>query len=287
MRGGIDHLVVVVVYADSLAQCPTLDCLQTLDAGQRERMHLYVYINGRVDLRPELQSRFGGGFGRVSLAYDGRNRGIVYAYRQAILEAGPGVQWITLLDQDSRFDARLFAWREGEDLAPDPLVVALAPVVRDARGGRQVSPFRVFLGRALPFSAPRGFPVCINSMTTFRAAFLVRLAPSFPVGFFLDAFDVWLFHQMYRQGVGLRIMADQIVEQALSLSDAPPDEVFWAREVMALINSTKISPAFLPLAAARFSWRLVRVSWREKTLRYLHLMQNYRQYRHLIRELSL
>jgi len=278
-------LVIVVIYAGSLDECRTLRCLQELSVGHRQQMHLYVHINGTSDLRQELQEQFQGTFGRLSVSYDGKNRGIVYAYKTAVIACGSSVQWITLLDQDSVFDNRLFDAIEAAVPSLSANEVMLAPVVRENKSGAQVSPFRVFLGKAIPFRSVIGFPVCINSMTTFRSEYLVKLAPYFQIDFFLDTFDCWLSHSMHCQGLKVKVLQDVVTGHELSLAESDHGDIYRAREIMALFNATRISWKFFPLAAVRFFWRLSCVSWQDKTIRYFNLFEHYRKYKKLKEEL--
>lgn len=281
----MNRLVIVVIYAGSIDECHTLRCLQELSRGHRQQMHLYVHINGTSDLRDELQVQFQGAFGRLSVIYDGKNRGIVYAYKTAVLACGSSVQWITLLDQDSVFDNRLFDAIEAATPSLSANEVMLAPVVRENGSGVQVSPFRVFLGKALPFRSVIGFPVCINSMTTFRSEYLLKIAPYFQIDFFLDTFDCWLFNSMHRHGLKVKVLQDVVTGHELSLAKSDHGDIYRAREIMALVNATRISWTFFPLAAVRFFWRLSCVSWQEKTLQYFNLFEHYREYKKLKKEL--
>jgi len=282
----IRYLLIVVIYTESLDECGTLKCLKQLDSRYRNVAHLYIHINGRSDFSAEIEEMFRDDFAHLTIWFDGRNRGIVYAYKHAVLDAGKDVRWITLLDQDSSFDGRLFEAINTFETRMHPSDVAVAPLVFDTRNGVQLSPFRVFFGKSLPFSTGIGFPVCINSMTTFRADYLLKLAPSFPIDFFLDAFDCRLFYQMHKSGMQVHIFHDLIMGHNLSLIESDHGDTYWAREIMALINSTKISPAFFPLASMRFFLRLVRASWQDRTLRYFNLLGICQKYRVLIRDLN-
>lgn len=279
------YLIVVVIYSTSLDECPTLVCLQGLNPGFQGNCHLYVHINGKRDFTPDIERMFNGRFASVTIQHDGYNRGIVYAYRQAILDLGKNVQWITLMDQDSIFDNRLFNAVEATIPSLSTNEVVLAPVVRENGNGVNVSPFRVFLGKALPFNSLIGYPVCINSMSTFRSDYLRRLAPYFHIDFFLDTFDCWICHHMHRQGMKVKVMLDIITGHELSLTRLRYGDIYRAREIMALVNAARISWTVLPVATARLFWRLSRASWQEKTMQYLNLIENYRKYKELKKEL--
>ncbi len=274
-------LFVVVLYTDDLGSCTTIASLGRL--AFTRQIHLHFQINGTRDFSSELHELFDADYGRVSCAYDGCNRGIVHAYREAVRIYGGGSEWVTLLDQDSDFDVTwLDTLNAGlSNMQPDD--VALVP--RIVSSGAQISPFRLSLGRVIPFDSDGGFPVCINSLTTFRAGYLQKLADDFPVSFFLDAFDVWLFHRMHKAGLSFKLL-DVTVKHELSLSSGAVSETMLARELMSLINMTRISLTLMPMSLLRFIFRQLKLAARMRSLRPFNLIATYRRYRYLIKDIG-
>jgi len=279
------HLIVIVIYSMRLDDCPALTCLRKLDPSFQSDCHLYVHINGKRDFTSEIMRMYSGSFSSVTIKYDGHNRGIVCAYRQAILNLGKNVEWITFLDQDSIFDNSLFNAINASIPCLLENEMVLAPVVKGNGSGVHISPFRVFFGKAIPINSVFGYPVCINSMSTFRSEYLLKLEPDFKIDFFLDTFDCWICHHMHMQGMKIKVLQDVITRHTLSLEKTDNGNIYRAREIMALINAVKISWTFFPMAVARFFWRLMRVSWQEKTIQNLNILENYRSYKELKKEL--
>ncbi len=207
----------------------------------------------------------------------------MHAYREAVRIYGGDCEWVALLDQDSHFDA---AWLDALNAGLTNMRsndVALAP--RIVSSDVQISPFKLSLGRVIPFDRDGGFPVCINSLTTFRGDYLQKLADDFPVSFFLDAFDVWLFHRMHKAGLSFKLL-DVTVNHELSLSSGAVSETMLARELMSLINMTKVSPVFMPMSLLRFMVRQFKLAARMRSLRPFNLIATYRRYRYLIKDIG-
>lgn len=279
------NLLIVVIYTENILVCTTVTSLLKVDSAHLRDIGIYFYINGKRDFSREIREMFHGRCKYLHTFYDGKNRGIVYAYKKAVMEEGKNFEWITFLDQDSVFDDRYIkVITHLSKYHFEQSTVAIVPIVK-ATDEIQLSPSRIFLGKGMPYSSRFGYPTCINSMTTFRSSFLIEMAQNFPVDFFLDAFDNWLFYQGYKRRLGLHLLEDVVVYHNISLINAELNDTYWAREFMSVINTSRISFTFFPLAALRFIWRLFRMIWQRKDIRYLNLMRIYSKYRFLKRGL--
>ena len=266
----VSNLFIIVLYADDLADCKTINSLRRLK--NSDQIYLHFQINGTRDFSSELHDLFAAEYARVTCSFDGSNRGIVHAYQDAILRFGNECDWITLFDQDSVFDESWYDVLVDNLSYMQTMEVALAPRIMSA--AEQISPFRVKWGRVISHKRKSGFPVCINSLTTFRASYLRRLAGDFPVRFFLDAFDVWLFYRIHRDGLGFRLL-DVTLEHGLSLNEGTVSETMLARELMSLINTAQVSPLFIPMSLLRFIIRQVKLAVAMRSLRPFNLFATY------------
>ncbi|MCD6570726.1 MAG: glycosyltransferase [Deltaproteobacteria bacterium] len=303
------NLLIVVIYTEDILACTTVTSLLKVDSTYLRDIAIYFYVNGKKDFRDELRKMFSNRCKYLHTFYDGKNRGIVYAYKKAIMEEGKNFEWITFLDQDSVFDEKFVKTVIRLDEYPlDHSTMAVAPVVKtqghipmsplfkmrvrrlnalgvDTKDGIPISPSRIFCGMAKTYVSGLGYPTCINSMTTFRSGFLLEMAPSFPVDFFMDGFDNWLFYRIHKMDLKFYILEDVIVHHHISVANPKITDTYWAREFMSLINTSRISFTFFPLAALRFIWRLFRVIWQTKDIRHLNLMRIYSKYRLLKKDL--
>ena len=277
------NLFIIVIYSKDIYLCSTITSLLNIDPLYLKNVGLYFYINGKEDFGPQLKTVFGNV--KVWSYYDGKNVGIVKAYQKAISEVGGNYNWITLLDQDSKIDNRFM--KAIITLPPSRMIdnkVAVAPIVK-ANNGIILSPTKNFLGRSFSFKSKFGYPTCINSMSTFKSEFLLQMAPEFPVDFFLDAFDNWLFYRMYKLKLKFMVLYDVDFYHDISLINPEINDVYWAREMMFLINTCRISIINFPLTFMRFLWRLFRVVIKTGNVRCLNLVEIYRKYNRLKEDL--
>ncbi len=277
------NLFIIVIYSNDISICTTITSLLNIDPIYLKNVGLYFYINGKDDFGPQLKTAFGN-FNMWSY-YDGKNVGIVRAYQKAITEVGEKFDWITLLDQDSKIDNRFM--NKITNLSSRRMInneVAVVPIVK-ANQDIILSPTKNYLGRSFSSKSKFGYPTCINSMSTFKSEFLLHMAPNFPIDFFLDAFDNWLFYCIYRKKLCFVVLDDIDVYHNISLINPEINDVYWAREIMFFINTCRISIINFPLTFLRFLWRLLKVVIKTKDIKYLNLAAIYRKYKNLKKDL--
>lgn len=280
------NLFIIVIYSKDICLCSTITSLLNIDPLYLKNVGLYFYINGKEDFGPQLKTAFGKKCMNVWTCYDGKNVGIVKAYQKAITQVGEKFDWITLLDQDSKIDNRFI--KAITNLSSSRMIkneVAVAPIVK-ANNDIILSPTKNFLGRSFSFKSKFGYPTCINSLSTFKSEFLLQMAPRFPIDFFLDAFDNWLFYRMYKLKLSFAVLDDVEVFHNISLLNPVINDVYWAREMMFLINTCRISIINFPLTFLRFFWRLFRVIIKTGNIRCLNLVDIYRKYNRLKEDLN-
>jgi len=193
---------------------------QPREAASARLEHVLVYENSvGPRARPLTQ------IDRCEYIHNPRNGGTAAAYQAAIQIASErGIPWLLLLDHDTRLPLEFLDGAELGACSPGraPTTVALVPWVAHA-GTTIVSPSRVTrfgTVRALRRGAlpPSGAHLsAIASGTVLHVESVKRLMP-IPESLWLDFVDHWLFAQLHRNRLPIRISA-QVLEHDLSVAN--------------------------------------------------------------------
>lgn len=203
---------VIVVYKRLLAESETFRTLTaalTQSAVPADEFELVVYDNG-----PQPQSMPAWPW-RISYHHDATNGGLVPAYNLALERSrADGVEWLLLLDQDTRLPADYLATFRESVRWIESRTAAVVPKVRTADGVTLPVPtvFGVtgYLQPAPDFSGLHDAELAtINSGAFVRVSFLVSLG-LYPPTYSLDAVDSWFFAQVYRRGGNVFVMPTSV-----------------------------------------------------------------------------
>jgi hypothetical protein len=226
----IPIVIVIVVYERSLADVEAWSALArriTEDGGgfvaadglRLERVLIY-------DNSSEARAEPTMDMPRVEYLHDAGNGGTAPAYaRGAALAEALAVEWLLLLDHDTRLPPTFFAGL-GRALravaeAPESHVAALVPWVQ-VQDGAVASPTRVTRnGTFSPLrrgqTIDRGMHISgLASGTVLHVPTLVTILPA-PRGLWLDYVDHWLFAQLHRRQLSTAIY-EEVLTHDLSVS---------------------------------------------------------------------
>lgn len=168
--------------------------------GLRQALGLVVLVDNNPQADQRLNALEAGG---IRVVRQGNRGGLAGGFNAGIHTAiEAGVQWVTLLDQDSAVDPLgLVRLREAWQRCPDPLLL-VGPAIRDLDAAAECVQG---LSGPDPYAQPR---LLISSGTTFRSCDWDRLGP-FHTELFIDFLDhIWCFRAAAR---GFLLLQDRRV----------------------------------------------------------------------------
>jgi hypothetical protein len=256
-----DVMAVLVVYERDLEQVAPWQTLRDwLDGpfeGARIRLkHLLIYDNSRLPRAQPPVSVSG-----CEYLHDTRNGGTAAAYQAAITSAAArDLEWLLLLDHDTVLPPD-FLDRSGLDsLSPSGAEpAAVVPWVRHGRG-TIVSPSRVTRLGTVRALSPNRMPRTSEHLTAISSGCLLhvptlRTLLPFPPSLWLDYVDHWLFAQLHRRGLDIRISNQELQHD---LSVATPGTLSPVRLVSILQAEVEFTHSLGLLARCCYPLRLGR-----------------------------